>query len=76
MADIVQQFYDISMQLVSECIEYAKGGVFIEETDANIRRVRVVTQVLMSALQQAQIPRPFNMQGPPQQASPPHPHGG
>lgn len=65
MADTVQQFHDVAMQLVNECIAYAKGGTFDETTDANIRQVRVVTQVLQTALQQAQIPRPFVPPAPP-----------
>jgi hypothetical protein len=59
MADVVTQWHELSMQLVNEAVNYAKLGVFDEETDANIRAVRVTTNILLAALQQAQIPRPF-----------------
>jgi len=58
-SDVVTQWHELSMQLVNEAVEYAKKGVFDEATDANIRAIRVTTNVLMAALQQAQIPRPF-----------------
>jgi hypothetical protein len=57
--DSVTQFQQIAMSLVEAAIAYAKGGVFDEETDAAIRQVRVITNVLQAALQQAQISRPF-----------------
>lgn len=59
MADVVTQFHDISMQLVNEAIEYAKIGVYNEQTAQNIRAVTIVSQVLQSALLQASaVPRP------------------
>jgi hypothetical protein len=58
MTDAVSQFHDIAMQLVNDCIDYAKGGAFNEQTDANIRQVRIITSILLAALQQAQLPKP------------------
>jgi len=59
MADIVQQYHDVAMQLVNEAIEFAKVGVYNEQTAQNIRSVQIVSQVLQSALLQASaVPRP------------------
>jgi hypothetical protein len=57
--DPVGQFHALAMNLVEQAIEYAKAGEYNADVDASIRQVRIVTQVLMSALQQAQIARPF-----------------
>ena len=65
MATSVEQFHELTMKLIVEAMEYAKGGVFVEETDANIRAVRINTQVLMSALGQAQLSRPPHPLAPP-----------
>lgn len=53
MANIVEEFEQKAMQLVQECVDYAAANEYIEATDTNIRRVRVVTTVLLAALQQA-----------------------
>lgn len=66
MSDSVSQFNMLTMQLINECLEYARKGVYDEETNRNINTVRVNTQVLIAALAAAQIPRPAEMTPQPQ----------
>jgi hypothetical protein len=58
MADL-PSWQDYSRQIVDDCVNYAKNGVWNETTDTNIRQVRVTVQLLQSALSiAAQVQRP------------------
>lgn len=54
----VDRFERDAMQLIQEATGYAAEGEYDEDTEKNIRKCRVITQVLTVALQQAQLPRP------------------
>lgn len=58
MADSVETFQTSAMQLVQEATAYAKAGKFDVTTNNNIRACMLVCNVLMTALQQAQLPEP------------------
>jgi hypothetical protein len=58
MADM-QTWTDYSRQIIDDCMNYAKAGVWNETTDNNIRTIRVTIQMLQSALSIAgQVQRP------------------
>jgi hypothetical protein len=69
MADLIDRWSADSMELVNAAVAYAKGNVFDENADSNIRAVRVMCQVLLQAASQAQIPRPADWQQPQAQAA-------
>jgi len=48
------EFNTIAMDIVNQALDYARGGTYNESIDHAIRGMRVTTNVLMSALQQAQ----------------------
>lgn len=47
----VEQFMDLAPQLISEATAYAGQGQSNPETDANIRKLKVMAAALMAALQ-------------------------
>jgi hypothetical protein len=53
------------MALMQAALDYAKGNVFNEQADANIRAVRIMCNVLLQAVAQAQIRPPPSHGGPP-----------
>jgi hypothetical protein len=60
----VVQWSEITTGLVEKAIQYGIHGQYDEHTDEAIRAVRARCQVLLAALQQAQVPRPANMMPP------------
>jgi hypothetical protein len=58
MADLIDRWSADSMELVQAAVSYAKAGTYDASADANIRTVRVMCQVLLSAAAQAAIPPP------------------
>lgn len=58
MADIMQDFERVTMQLVQEATEYFSRNVFNEQTEANIRKIRVLGQVLAASVGHPSPPRP------------------
>jgi len=58
MATLIEQWSDLSMQLIAAAADYAKSGEFSEEADQNIRTVRIMSNILLVAANQAAIPRP------------------
>jgi len=60
----VVQWSEITTALVEKAIQYGVGGQYDEHTDEAIRAVRARAQVLLAALQQAQVPRPPNTMPP------------
>lgn len=49
--NIVDQFMQVSTQLLHEAASYAASGQEDPETSANIRQIKVMTAALMAALQ-------------------------
>lgn len=45
------------MQLIQEAAEYIAGGVNIPETEANIRKLRILSQALNAALMGTAMPQ-------------------
>lgn len=78
MADIMQDYERVTMQLVQEATEYFSKGVFIEQTEANIRKIRVLNQVLAASVGHPSPPRPVEqepspVEHPPETRKPPEP---
>jgi len=49
----LQQFESLVLQFVQTAVEYAGKGEFDEQTDADIRKLRVLIPVLNAAVSQA-----------------------
>lgn len=49
--NIVEQFMQVTTQLLHEAASYAASGQEDPETSANIRQIKVMTAALMAALQ-------------------------
>jgi len=53
MATPLEQFESLVMQFVQTAVEYAGAGQFSAQTDADIRKLRVLIPVLNAAVSQA-----------------------
>lgn len=51
--DPVKQFEDMVMNLIHEAVSYAGRGEYDAETDAAIRKIRVITSILLTAVNAA-----------------------
>jgi len=61
MATPLEQFEQLVMQFVQHAVEYAGAGQYDAQTDADIRKLRVLIPVLNAAVSQASsIQRPPN----------------
>jgi hypothetical protein len=58
-ADVVGQFETLTLQLIGEATAYVSGGVHNTTTEANIRKLRMLTQALGGALMQTNISLPI-----------------
>jgi len=57
--DPVAQFETMAMNLIHEAVTYAGKGEYDAETDAAIRKVRIITNVLLTAVNfPMQVPMP------------------
>ena len=76
-ADSVTNFLQVAQQLIQEAAEYVGAGEYSAEADANIRKLRLVSNALNAALQMAQVPMPISMPATPAVAAPApaHPAG-
>jgi len=65
MATPLEQFEQLVMQFVQHAVEYAGANEYDAQTDADIRKLRVLIPVLNAAVSQASaVQRPPNMPEP------------
>ena len=65
---LIDQFEALSRQLLDAAIDYATKNEWSEEANANMRRIRIINNLLMTAVQQASM-----VQQPPPTFLPPPP---